>query len=130
MKKILFIFTITLVFCLIFVNCKNPIVEENTTHPNLLYVTSVIQDTEGKTHVIVTNNTKENKTLVVKSNNKTWEFIIPKMPAPKPLFLDESFKDLRYHDMPFDVDCEIPFLLENGICYDDTTELISFDFTN
>lgn len=71
MKKILFIFTITLVFCLIFVNCKNPIVEENTTHPNYLYVTSVIQDVNGITQVITTNNTPKDKTLVVKSESNS-----------------------------------------------------------
>ena len=106
------------------------IIEENITHPNYLYVTSVIQDVNGVTHVIVTNNTAQDKTLVVKSKNQSWEFMIPKMPAPKPLFKDESYKNLRYQDMPFDVDCKIPVLLENGTCYDGETELISFDFND
>ena len=45
------------------------------------------------------------------------------------LYKDESYKDLRYYDMPFDVDCEIPFLLQEGTCYDGETELMSFDFS-
>lgn len=110
-------------------NYYTGIVEENITHPNLLYVTSVIQDTKGKTHIIVTNNTTDDKILVVKTIEKIWKFVIPKMPPPKPLYKDESYKDLRYYDMPFDVDCEIPFLLQEGTCYDGETELMSFDFS-
>ena len=107
---------------------KDDIIEENITFPGLLYVTSVMHGEDGKTHIIATNNTKEDKMLTVKSGEKKWSFVIPKQPAPIDVLKKEEFAKLRYYDLPFDVVCSIPEILHNGTCYDAENLILQFNF--
>ena len=107
---------------------KDDITEKDITFPGLLYVTSIMQSEDGKTHIIVTNNTKEDKNLVVKSCGYKWYFSIPKQPAPIDVHKKEEYATLRYHDLPFDVICTIPQILQNGTCYDNDKIIQQFDF--
>lgn len=107
---------------------KDDIIEENITFPGLLYVTSVMHSEDGRTYIIATNNTKEDKTLTVKSGEKKWSFDIPKQPAPIDVHKKEEFAQLRYYDLPFDVVCPIPEILQNGACYDADELILQFHF--
>lgn len=93
-----------------------------------LYVTSVIQDVHGNTHIIVSNNSKEDRTLIVKYGVQEWKFEIPHMPQPLEVYKLEKFQNLTYDDLPFDIDCIVPTLLNSGQCFDGETKILEFKF--
>ena len=93
-----------------------------------LYVTSVIQDVHENTHIIVSNNSKEDRTLIVKYGVQEWKFKIPHMPQPLEVYKLEKFQNLTYDDLPFDIDCVVPALLNRGQCFDGGIKILDFNF--
>lgn len=118
---------------------------ENVTHRNSIYVSSVWRDEDGKTHIICTNDTIFDSTLLVKTNRGDFTFKIPRCPSnwnlvgevngqrtpeqkaaglvddPETCLTDangKSYKTYRFSDMPFDIDCVIDVNVPEITCYD------------
>lgn len=107
---------------------------ENVDHFSELYVSSIWQDDEGATHVICTNDSSIDKTLLVKTNKGDFTFDMPHCPSnwalcgeiDKKVNPDESLVDSNgrayttyvYEDLPFDVDCVIDKKVRIRACYD------------
>ena len=104
------------------------ITEENIGPQQNLYISSVLQDKQGNTHFIVTNNLKEDRTLIIKHGVQEWRFEIPAMPSPLDVYKLPEYKNLRYKDLPFDVDCTVFAILEKGECYDGDVKILDFEF--
>lgn len=107
---------------------------ENVDYEENLYVSSIFTDAYGKIHVICTNDTSFDKVLKVVTDTKTYFFDIPHCPSnwalngeidkkvnPNEKLLDERgkpYKDYRYKDLPFDVDCVLNLNAGKISCYD------------
>lgn len=104
------------------------ITEENIKPQETLYVSSIIQDKKGRTHFIVSNNSKEYRIFIVKYDGKKWSFFIPAMPNPLDVYKLPEYKDLNYKDLPFDIDCSVPFKIDKAECYDSEIKLMDFEF--
>lgn len=56
------------------------------------------------------------------------KFEIPHMPQPLEVYKLEKFQNLTYADLPFDIDCIVPTLLNSGQCFDGETKILEFKF--
>lgn len=84
---------------------------DNVYDADSLYVASVWKE-NGKIHLSVSNDTKDERTLVVVTESGKEEFVIPACPNA-----NDVPEDTPFEDMPFDIDIEVP---DSGwvICYD------------
>lgn len=112
---------------------------KNVNHFDKLFVSSVFKDAENVTHVICTNDTSLDKTLVVKTDKGDFSFDIPHCPSnwalegsqdgkvnPDEALKDKngrSYKTYRFDDMPFDIDCKITSDVKTIVCYDDDLQI-------
>ena len=94
----------------------------------MLYVSSIIQDKKGRTHFIVSNNSKEDRFFIVKWEGKNWCFRIPAMPKPLDVYKLAEYSNLSYKDLPFDIDCSVPYTIEKAECFDGETKIVDFNF--
>jgi len=79
-----------------------------------LYVGSVWK-ADGKTHFSVTNDTKQERKLVIETDKGIYQYTIPAC------YVSSQFtSDLLYEDFPFDVDIVIPADCQYAVCYDNT----------
>ncbi|MCQ2976061.1 MAG: hypothetical protein MJ211_14765 [Bacteroidales bacterium] len=113
----------------------------NVEHFSQLYISSVIIDNENKTHIICTNDTHLDKTLIIKTDDDEYSFEIPHCPSNWALNGEidgkvnpnESLSDIkgkkytkyRFSDMPFDIDCVIDKPCSSIICYDGGDEILN-----
>jgi len=108
-------------------------------HHNTLFVSSVWKDADGTAHVIVSNDTKNDKTLTIKTDAGTYNFEIPHCPSnwalggeidkknlPEESLVDANgreYKTYRWEDMPFDLDYKITGNPSFILCYDGEEQL-------
>lgn len=79
-----------------------------------LYVGSVWK-TDGQTHFSVTNDTKQERKLVIETDKGIYQYTIPAC------YVSSQFtSDLLYEDFPFDVDIVVPADCQYAVCYDNT----------
>ncbi|MBQ0040185.1 MAG: hypothetical protein KBS64_07160 [Treponema sp.] len=120
----------------------------NVEHHDMLFVSSVWKSADGKAHMVASNDTKSDKTLIVKSDVGTFEFKIPHCPSNWVLggelngkvetdeeLVDEdgrSYMTYRWQDMPFDLEFEIPGNPKFVVCYQGEEQIryVSFDGRN
>lgn len=91
---------------------------ENITRTDSLYIGSVWKD-EGGMHLSVTNDTAQERLLVVQTDKGIYEYLIPHC------YTGEEYKEnhsLLYTDFPFDLDIVLPADCEYAVCFDNTTE--------
>lgn len=89
---------------------------KNFSSQDSLYVGSVWKDTKG-THISVTNDTNVERTLLVYADESTYTYTIPACSTGS-----EVTEDMRYDDMPFDIDIVIPSDCGYVVCFDSTVE--------
>ena len=89
---------------------------ENVTDTDSLYVASVWKS-EGKTHLSVSNDTNQERVLLVYTSKGKYEYEIPACPRGSEILNGE-----QYSDMPFDMDIVVPEECEYIVCYDATLE--------
>ncbi len=87
---------------------------ENIGETQYLYAGSVWKDEKG-THVSVTNDTNQERTLVIYADGELYEYVIPACPNGNNLLAS-------YDEYPFDMDMIIPKNCSYIVCYDNTTE--------
>lgn len=117
----------------------------NVAHRNSIYVSSVWKSDDGKTHIICSNDTIFESTLLVKTDKGNFEFIIPRCPSnwnleglpngqrtpeqkaaglvddPDSCLKDKkgkSYTQYKFSDMPFDIDCVIEEDVSEITCFD------------
>jgi len=114
----------------------------NVEHHDWLFVTSAWKDADGTAHLIVTNDTKADKVLTVKSDAGTFDLIVPHCPSNWALGgeintqvkTDEGLKDSRgksyktytWSDMPFDLDYKITGNPTFLLCYQNDEQIRYF----
>ncbi|MBO5088475.1 MAG: leucine-rich repeat protein [Lachnospiraceae bacterium] len=81
-----------------------------------LYIGSVWKD-DGKTHLSVTNDTNQERTLVVYTENGAHTYTIPACTKGS-----ELTSDVTYNKLPFDQDVVINEDCQYVVCYDHTLE--------
>lgn len=79
-----------------------------------LYVGSVWKE-KGKTHLSVSNDTNQERNLVVYADGTVYEYVVPACPDGSNLYAS-------YDAFPFDMDIVIPDDCEYVVCYDNTLE--------
>jgi len=117
----------------------------NVDHHDYMFVTSVWKDEAGVVHLLATNDTNSDKTLVVKSNRAPVEIVVPHCPSnwalggqidtrtnPDESLVDSSgraYTDYKYSDLPFDVEYIIDGSPDFVICYqgDEQIRYVSLD---
>ena len=87
----------------------------NIDYLDSLYAASVWK-TAGETHVSVTNDTGDQRTLRVLTNLGTYDYVIDGCPSYDSVVPDS----LTYEDYPFDLDITVPGSPDWLICYDVT----------
>ena len=106
---------------------------ENVDHFSDLYISSVFES-GNKLHIICSNDSHLDKTLIIKTESKEYTFDIPHCPSnfalngeidgkvnPDEALADKNGKkytSYRYKDMPFDLDCPIDITSGNIMCFD------------
>ncbi len=98
-----------------------PDVTETVTFNNMhmtdsLYIGSVWKDENG-THLSVTNDTNQERKLVVVTNQGTFTYDIKACPKGSSMTTENT-----YDSLPFDMDITIPKDLDYVVCYDNTME--------
>lgn len=79
-----------------------------------LYVGSVWK-ADGQTHFSVTNDTKQERKLVIETDKGIYQYTIPAC------YVSSQFtSDLLYENFPFDMDIVIPADCQYAVCYDNT----------
>ncbi len=79
-----------------------------------LYVGSVWKE-DGQTHFSVTNDTRQERTLLIYTDKGIYTYTIPAC------FVNAQFtSDLVYKDFPFDMDIVVPADCQYAVCYDNT----------
>lgn len=86
----------------------------NISDTHSLYVSSVFTDENG-THIITTNDTNHDRTLLVETDLGSKMFSLPACPS-----YSEVDISMTYEDFPFDVDCLLPYAPSWLTCYDIT----------
>ena len=81
-----------------------------------LYIGSVWNDEKGM-HLSVTNDTKEERILVVQTDKGIYEYTIPACYTA-----GQFTNTMLYEEFPFDLDIVIPADCTYAVCYDNTTE--------
>ena len=89
---------------------------DSLTSTNALYVASVWKE-NGKTHFSVTNDTNQERKLVIITNAGEYEYSIPACKTGSEITSEDV-----YSDMPFDLDIVVPENCEYAICFDATLE--------
>lgn len=89
---------------------------ENMHMIDSLYVGSVWKDENG-THLSVTNDTNQERKLVVVTNQGTFTYDIKACPKGNAMTTENT-----YDSLPFDMDITIPKDLDYVVCYDNTME--------
>lgn len=89
------------------------VVFENKKETTMLYVASVWKDSAGTVHLSVTNDTAEDKTLLVVTETGKQEFVIPCKATA------EANGALEYYDLPIDIDITVADT-DWVVCYDGT----------
>lgn len=99
-------------FGTIYPDIADGIALQNIANTDCLYIGSVWRDASG-THLSVTNDTEEERTLVVYADNDIYTYTIPKcFPG------SEITSKTVFTDYPFDLDIVIPKECEYVVCYD------------
>ena len=93
-------------------------VVENVDFNSKLYVSSIWKDTDNKTHIICTNQTKTDKTLKVVTDLGEYSFEIDRSPTQSELLDSDEFRPYTYADMPYDLEFVINEDVEYVVCYD------------
>lgn len=83
---------------------------------NSLYIGSVWKK-NGETHLSVTNDTNQERRLIVFTDDGTFEYVIPAC-----MNGSEMSSSVTYSDLPFDIDITIPGDCGYLVCYDNTLE--------
>ncbi len=91
---------------------SNDVVIENVVETDSLYVASVWKD-NNQTHFSVTNDTNQERKLIIISDKGRFEYFIPACPRG-----EELSANGRYEDLPFDLDIVVPADCEYAVCYD------------
>lgn len=81
-----------------------------------LYVSSVWKEND-ETYFIVSNDTNQERKLVIKTDAGSYEHVIPACPKG-----DAMTADMIYEDMPFDMKIIVPENCNYAICYDATVD--------
>lgn len=118
---------------------------DNIDHHDELMVSSVWKDDSGVVHIIASNDTNSDKTLVCKTHRKSYEFTIPHCPSnwalngetdgktnPDEALADnegKSYMEYTWADMPFDREFLISGDPDFVVCYQDGRQIryLSFD---
>ena len=79
-----------------------------------LYIGTVWKE-NGETHLSVTNDTNQERTLQIYTDTKEYTFAIPACPLGS-----EMPDTITYADMPFDMDIVLPEDCQYVVCYDTT----------
>lgn len=88
----------------------------NISYTDKLYIGSVWKDQEG-THVSVTNDTNQERKLIIYTDKGVKSFDIPACPKG-----NQMTQENTYDSLPFDIDICIKDDCEYIICYDNTVE--------
>lgn len=88
------------------------VVVENVVDTDCLYVASVWKE-NNQTHFSVTNDTNQERELLILTDKGQFSYRIPACPRGNELVVDS-----RYKDLPFDLDIVIPVDCEYAVCYD------------
>lgn len=109
----------------------DPLVElENVGINTTLYVASVTKDTEGKTHLSVTNDSCRERKLTIVTDKETKNVTIPAYPlASVTNVKDDKAKKYTYADYPIDMDIDVQ-ADKYVVCYDTTYGLEQIRFVN
>lgn len=114
----------------IYPHCDDNVVFTNVGDQKYLYVSSVWND-DSKTHIIVSNDTAEERTLRVVTGSSSKDFTIGACPGGDKLKNDNY--DKPFEDFPFDIDISIDKTDDYVICFDvtdgyeDRIRYVSFD---
>ena len=87
---------------------------EDVSATDSLYIGSVWKE-NGETHLSVTNDTNQERTLLVYTDQDEYTYTIPACPLGS-----EMTEDMVYNEMPFDMDIVIPEDCQYVVCYDNT----------
>ena len=93
------------------------VVFDNVSDQDSLYVSSVWND-GGKTHIIVSNDTGQERVLRVVTGNGTKDYAIEPCLGGKELRYDTT--DQEFEDFPFDIDIAVEKSNDYVICFDVT----------
>ena len=101
----------------------------NVSETDTLYIASVWKDDKG-THFSVTNDTNLERKLLIVTDKKTYEYVIPACPKGS-----EMGYDMSYSDFPFDIDVVVPEDCKYAICFDNVfdgmaTQIRFLNWTN
>lgn len=117
----------------------------NIEHHDSLFVTSVWKDESGTVHLLVTNDTPEDKTLIIKSDSGQVSYSIPHCPSVSVLMDDprgrinpdeptvdkkgKAYKDYAFEELPFNKEYKISGNPAFIVCYQDDQQIryVSFD---
>ena len=115
---------------------------ENVDHFSELYISSVFAQ-NNKLHIICSNDSHLDKTLIIKTESKEYTFEIPHCPSnfalngeidgktnPNESLNDKNGKPYtkyRYKDMPFDIDCQIDIVSGNLMCFDGEAKILDIN---
>ena len=99
----------------IFYSKVHPNVEfSNVSQADSLFIGSVWKD-EGGTHFSVTNDTAQERELLIYTNKGVYKYKIPACYQ-----IDEMTSEIEYSDFPFDLDIVIEDDIDYAVCYDNT----------
>lgn len=102
------------------VNSAEAVTENSRLHDSL-YVSSVWKSNDNKLHFLVTNDTGEDRTLSVYTNEGLTTFNIPR--TYRPTEYEADTKD--FEDLPIDIEHEIAVDAEYAVFYDTTEKAAS-----
>ena len=116
---------------------------ENVEHFSEIYVSSIFVGSDGKMHVICSNDSHIDHSLTIKTDKDEYEFPIPHCPSNWALNgvidtktnPDEPLKDhngrpytqYRYADMPFDIDCVVDMPAKYVNCLSGGKEILKVE---
>lgn len=101
-------------FGLIYPKVNEDIVFKNISETDSLYIGSVSKDEDG-THFSVTNDTTQERVLVIQTDKGIYEYTIPAC------YQKSEFTDtMLYKEFPFDLDIVIPDDCSYAVCFDNT----------
>lgn len=108
----------------------NPNIVFNNLHDTEELLVSSVWKANGKTHVIVSNDTTVERTLNIVTNTGEHEFIVPACLGGRDLRY--NYLDIPFSKFPFDIDYVLDEDADYVVCYDTTTDVkqvrfVSFD---
>lgn len=90
---------------------------DNITETDSLYIGSVWKDSNNKVHISVTNDTNQDRTLLIYTESGLQKFIIPACPLSSTIMEN----NIKFDDLPFDIDINTNQDSSFIVCYDATT---------